>query len=241
MKDIAVSFLEAKLGPFCRQRGGSNASLSRFFYKSKLAIRIPCIDQDAALNLFKFRREISEIVLNSGFGEWIFLSVGTVHYPVWKARKMVNSTDLQIHESSWTDGDLAKSILDSPYSAAIVNLQTNQLVTASKHIEKTNGMPQLKLLTRRPFEYIDLHGNLRIGIEGDQNATWEANFQELFDLNRDLQQQGRLENRSYRSANWEQRDGMWYVVPRKFRARSVQLVNFMDQLCRLTHDVEVVG
>ncbi|MBD1864203.1 MULTISPECIES: hypothetical protein [Trichocoleus] len=118
-----------------------------------------------------------------------------------------------------SDGDIAKRILDSGVSCGVVDFKTNILLCASQEVIKTSG--------RKAFS-----------IQGkDLNDLWDKQI--LADLNRDLQQQGKLTDACYTAKSWANKEGTWQTEEHRFRAQTIEVVKFLGRWCRLTYGIEI--
>lgn len=127
-----------------------------------------------------------------------------------------------ILSESETDGDLAKRILDCGVSAALVDFLTNRLIASSKQIVSSSGRDWFFMVT-----------------EGqDMNAMWAPSA--LYDLNRDLRQEGRLTDYVYSAYTWVQEGGIWIRAERQFKADLFEVVPFYSRACRLSMGVEII-
>ena len=211
----------------------------RFYYRpasqsdrKKIAICFPCADKKSAMLLFCNRHYLAREILRLHCGEWVFAHVDKKPYPGWEVQAMSTEVDQ-------SDGDLLKRVADAPYSSGIVDISSNRLIWGSRSIQSTAGRTAVDMLTQK-IDYIDLRGQQRSVISGDQNATWEGHEQGLFDLNRQLLQEGVLENYSYSACTWDLRDGIWYVKPVRYVARLIEVATLNGRNCRVTSDVRIV-
>ena len=193
----------------------------------------PCIQiqlgdrwQDAA-TLVCNEKELCDYVVNRlGFFRWIAIMVTDggkqCHYcapwhTIIRANIMEDLT-LFVDQSS-RDGDLAKELLDSHFSGAIVTCDDNIVLLASPEIIRTANQKQDEIIGK------------------SLSPLWADHQDTLNDLHRNLKQNLLLSDYQYvsgtRAANNE-------VVSRRFCAREIRLVRFMGRICRMTLGVEII-
>jgi hypothetical protein len=192
----------------------------RAYYRDEIAACFSCGRKGSVEWLWSRRREISDTAQRLGI-KWIILCLGgKVFYPPWRATTY-SSIKSMIHQPQLTlsDGDIAKRILDSGLSCGVVDINANILLCASQEIATTSGQDAF-------------------AIQGKSlDDLWDK--QVLADLNRELKQQGRLEDVYYRARSWVQKDGIWQTEERNFHAQSIEVVKFLGRWCRLTYGIEI--
>lgn len=180
-----------------------------------------------AATLVANQEEICNYVVNRlGFFRWIAIMVtdgGKQCYycapwhTIIRANLMEDLT-LFVDQSS-RDGDLAKELLDSNFSGAIVTCDDNIVLLASPEIIRTANQKQDEIIGK------------------SLSPLWADHQDTLNDLHRDLKRNLILSDYQYVSGT---RDDNNEVISRRFSAREIRLVRFMGRICRMTLGVEII-
>lgn len=214
-----IKLEEIALQPFTSLCRGP-VSIYRGVYRKEMALCFSCFHKDSVKFLWQRRTDIADKVLMFGIAKWVILCLdGKAFYPPWQAETYSSKTMLQIANPTVSDGDIAKRILDSGLSCGVVDFNSNILLCASQEIAATIGRDAFAIQGR----------NL--------NDLWDQKI--LTDLNRDLKQQGKLEDFRYTAKSWVRKDGIWQTEEHEFCARSVEIVKFLGRWCRLTYGIEI--
>lgn len=192
----------------------------RGLYRGETALCFSCFHRETVQHLWEKRRELSDKVLMLGLAQWVILCLdGEIYCPPWRVTADSSKKMIQVANLTLSDGDIAKRILDSGLSCGVVDFKTNILLCASQEIIKTSG--------RDAF-----------AIQGkDLNDLWDKQI--LADLNRDLQQQGKLTDARYTAKSWVHKEGIWQTEEHGFRAHTIEVVKFLGRWCRLTYGVQI--
>ncbi|MFM6194492.1 MAG: PAS domain-containing protein [Planktothrix sp.] len=119
-----------------------------------------------------------------------------------------------------TNRDLLVAIEDCPESAAITRIRESKVLACSNLIQNTNGKP--------PDEVIG----------SSLDSLWHPD--QLDQLMRFLEQDGRVENYEYWCWKWHLENGLWVRKRQNLAAKIFQLVQFKGVQCRLSLGVTPV-
>jgi len=191
------------------------------------ALRIQCANRESADRLWIRRYEISKTLLRQlGFCHWVIIGLKDItFYSPWQTiymqREVMNKINYRITPRA--DVELAKMILDSPTSCAIVAMETNIILAASPGITATTDKTSAEL------------------INTSLDDLWADHQQDLDEMHQNLRRQGTLKDYCYTAGSWTNINNAWEVMSHRFRAQRIEAVEFMGQLCRLTYGVEIIG
>ena len=198
--------------------------LTQTIWDNKLVIAAEAYLEPIASGLWENRGKLVASAEACGYTGFLFILLQGEHYSAPLELNAIKGVNMILPQQNGTSVDLARRILDSDKSCAIVDVNTNRLRLASDQIHLTSG---------RDVFWMEQNT--------DMDKMWNPSV--LEDLNRDLRQQGSLSDFTYEAYSWEfdLDENIWRRRTRKFHAQKFELTTYRGRLARVSWGVSVVG